>query len=254
MRLATWNVNGIRSVHRFGFVEWMKDQRLDVVCVQETKAQEDQLADAIRHPARYHAYWHSARKPGYSGVAIFSRHEPNRVTEGLGVPRFDREGRVLIAEYPQFTLINAYFPHSQHGLARLSYKLSFCRRVLRECRERSQRGERVILCGDFNIAHHEIDLAHPRENRNNPGFLPQERAWMTRLLESGFRDAFRHFVKDGGHYTWWSQRRGVRERNIGWRIDTFVCDEGLLDRLARVENQTKVRGSDHCPVVLALRA
>jgi exodeoxyribonuclease-3 len=252
VKLATWNVNGIRSAHRHGFADWMKAQRLDIVCVQETKAREEQLAEAVRHPGRYHGYWHSARKPGYSGVALFSKREPTRVSYGLGTDRFDAEGRVLIAEFSDFTLVNAYFPHSQHSLARLPYKLAFCRRLLRECRDRTARGEDIVMCGDFNIAHQEIDLAHPRANRKNPGFLPQERAWMDRLLGLGFRDGFRHFVQDGGHYTWWSQRRGVRERNIGWRIDTFVVSEGLVDRLRGAENQTRVRGSDHCPVVLSL--
>ena len=253
MKLASWNVNGIRAAHKAGFSKWFEGLGADVVCVQETKALPEQVDEALRSPKRYHGFWHSAEKKGYSGVATFSRREPKRVQHGFGDRRFDAEGRVLITEYERFTLINSYFPNSQRDHARLPYKLAFCARMLAECRERVARGQNVVVCGDFNIAHAEIDLANPRTNRDNAGFLPQERAWMSKLLDAGFRDAFRHFVKEGGHYTWWSQRPGVRARNIGWRLDTFVCNEELVDRLKKVENQIKVRGSDHCPVVLELK-
>ena len=253
MKLATWNVNGIRAAHKAGFAKWFDALGAEVVCIQETKALPEQVEEALRNPKRYHGYWHSAEKKGYSGVATFSRREPNRVQHGIGDARFDSEGRVLITEYDGFTLINAYFPNSQRDHARLSYKLAFCARMLAECQARVSRGQNVLVCGDFNIAHTELDLANPKTNKANAGFLPEERAWMTAFLGSGFRDTFRHFEKDGGHYTWWSQRPGVRARNIGWRLDTFVCNEGLTDRLERVENQVKVKGSDHCPVVLELK-
>jgi len=252
VKLATWNVNGIRAAHKAGFSDWFEALGADVVCLQETKAQPDQLDEAVRNPGRHHATWHSAEKKGYSGVAIISKREPNALQVGLGDPRFDAEGRVLIAEYGAFTLINAYFPNSQRDHARLPYKLDFCARMLAECQARVKKGQNVLVCGDFNIAHQEIDLANPKTNKKNAGFLPEERAWMTQFLAAGYADTFRHFEPGGGHYTWWSNRPGVRERNIGWRLDTFVCNAALLDRVEKVENQIRVRGSDHCPVVIEL--
>ena len=253
MKLATWNVNGIRAAHRGGFAKWFKQNELDVVCLQEVKATLDDLTPAQRNPGKHHAWWHSAEKKGYSGVAIISKTEPNQVQVGFGEPKFDCEGRVLIAEFPSFTILSAYFPNSQRDHARLPYKLAFCKRMFAECSERTARGQNVIVCGDFNIAHEERDLANPKSNRDNAGFLPQERAWMTKFLASGFRDAFREFVQENGHYTFWNQRPGVREKNVGWRLDSFVCSESLTDRLKGVEHQTQVRGSDHCPVVLELK-
>ena len=253
MKLASWNVNGIRAAHTKGFGRWFDALGADVVCVQETKALPEQVEEALRNPGRYHGFWHSAEKKGYSGVAIFSKREPNRVQHGFGEKKFDREGRVLIAEYDRFTIINAYFPNSQRDHARLGYKLAFCARMLRECKDRVAAGQHVLVCGDFNIAHEERDLANPKANRDNACFLPEERAWMSKFLGSGFRDTFRHFEPNGGHYTWWSQRPGVREKNIGWRLDLFACNAAFTGRLRGVEHQTQVRGSDHCPVVMELR-
>jgi exodeoxyribonuclease-3 len=253
MRLISWNVNGIRAAERSGFIPWFTKEQADVVCVQETKAHPDQLTFELLHPAGYHSYWHSAEKAGYSGVAIFSKSEPLRVTEGMGIPEIDREGRVLIAEYADFVLINAYFPNSQRDHARLGYKLSFCDRMLELCGKLRAQGKNVIVCGDFNIAHHEIDLRNPKSNIKNAGFLPEERAWMSRYIEAGFVDAFRHFTKDPGHYTWWSYRPGVREKNIGWRLDYHVVNEEFRERLSSAAIHPHVRGSDHCPVLLELK-
>lgn len=253
MKLASWNVNGIRAAHAKGFGKWFDGLGADVVCIQETKALPEQLEEALRNPRRYHGFWHSAEKKGYSGVATFSKQEPLKVQHGLGDNAFDSEGRVLIAEYPSVTVINAYFPNSQRDHARLDYKLAFCDRMLKECKARVKKGQNVVVCGDFNIAHQEIDLANPKSNKDNAGFLPEERAWMTKFLASGFRDTFRHFEPGGGHYTWWSQRPGVREKNIGWRLDLFVASESLADRLKAAAHQPKVKGSDHCPVVLDLK-
>jgi exodeoxyribonuclease III len=254
VKLISWNVNGIRACGRAGFADWFADQRADVVAIQEVKAFPEQLEEPLLHPGRYHSYWHPAKKPGYSGVAIYARKEPLALETGIGDPAVDDEGRILIARFAGFTLLNAYFPNSQREGARLPYKLEFCRKILAHARKRRKAGEHVVICGDFNIAHQEIDLRNPKSNQKNAGFLPEERAWMTKFLEAGFVDTFRHFNPDArDRYTWWSYRPGVRERNIGWRIDYFAANQELRDRLGRVAHQDQVRGSDHCPVELRLR-
>ncbi|MCP4007216.1 MAG: exodeoxyribonuclease III [bacterium] len=253
MKLFSWNVNGIRSVQRKGFLEWFEAQKPDIVCVQETKAQPHQLSEELLNPLGYHASWFSAEKKGYSGVATFSRREPLSVRKGMGNRLADREGRVLISEFPELTLINAYFPNSQREHTRLDFKLSFCHSMMRLMNKMRREGRHVALCGDFNIAHREIDLTNSKQNRNSAGFLPQERAWMDRLLKNGYVDSFRHFCDEPGHYTWWSQRLGVRERNIGWRLDYFATNPELVDRYRAARIQPQVKGSDHCPVVLELK-
>lgn len=253
MRLLSWNVNGLRACGRQHFPAWFEAQRADVVCVQETKCTPEQLDAFARNPLGYHSYWHSAEKAGYSGVAIFSRREPRAVTEGIGIPQIDREGRVLIAEYPGFTLLNCYFPNSQRDHARLGYKLEFCRSFLEFCQKRRAAGENLVICGDFNIAHHPIDLRNPKSNEKNAGFLPEERAWMDEFTQAGYTDTFREFEKGGGHYTWWSYRPGVREKNIGWRLDYFFTNSEHRDRVRQASHQPDIQGSDHCPVILELR-
>lgn len=253
MKLLSWNVNGVRSVYQKGFLRWFKAQDADIVCLQETKAHSSQLDEALLHPLGYHSYWHSAERPGYSGVVTYSRRPPLSVHEGIGVPEFDREGRVLVCEYRGFVLVNAYFPNSQRDHGRLDYKLRFCNAMLRFLNRLRRQGKHVVLCGDYNIAHKEIDLRNPKQNVNNAGFLPQERAWMDRLVKHKYLDCFRHFCQEPGHYTWWSYRAGVRERNIGWRIDYFFVNPELRRRLKRAEIQAKVKGSDHCPIALELR-
>lgn len=252
--LLSWNVNGLRAAERAGFLDWFAGQRPFAVCVQEIKAKPEQLTDALLHPHGYHGFFHPAEKPGYSGVATFTRDEPLAVVQGLGAGEFDREGRVLRTEFRDFVLVNAYFPNSQHDHARLDYKLRFCAAMLRLVNGYRRAGKHVLLCGDYNISHAEIDLANPRENRKSAGFLPEERAWMTRLLaRHGWVDTFRSRCAEPGHYTFWNSRPGLRERNIGWRLDYFVANPELMERVARIEHQTKVRGSDHCPVALRLR-
>jgi exodeoxyribonuclease-3 len=254
IKLASWNVNGIRAAGRIHFPEWFKEQKADVVCIQETKANPLQLTEDLLHPEGYHSYWHSAQKAGYSGVAIYSKKEPLSIQIGIGEPGVDAEGRVLIAEYPGFTLLNAYFPNSQRDHARLDYKLKFCGNILRFCEALKAQGKNVVICGDFNIAHREIDLTNPKTNRDNAGFLPEERAWMDEFLAQGYIDGFRHFVKDPGHYTWWSYRPGVRERNIGWRLDYFMVNHDFRDALKTASHQPHIKGSDHCPVLLTLKS
>lgn len=253
MKLASWNVNGIRACSRGGFLNWMKDEKADIVCLQEIKARPEQLEEEFRNPLKYHAYWNPAEKAGYSGVAVFSKKEPESVQYGLGDKEIDREGRVLLLKYKDFTLVNSYFPNSQRDHARLPYKLSFCQKFHKKVESLRKKGENVILCGDFNIAHNEIDLKNPKSNKKNAGFLPEERAWMDQFLKAGYTDVFRHFVKDPDHYTWWSYRPGVREKNVGWRIDYFIANEEFNGRLKSAQHRNEVFGSDHCPVVMNLK-
>lgn len=253
MKLVSWNVNGVRAAHRAGFLDWFEREGADIVCLQETKAQLEQLDQELHHPLRYHSYWHSAEKAGYSGTAIYSRQEPLSVQLGLGIPVIDREGRVLVAEYQNFTLLNAYFPNSQRDHARLDYKLSFCEEIFRFCEGLKKSGKNLILCGDFNIAHEAIDLRNPKSNENNAGYLPEERAWMSRFLAAGYSDVFRERTSEPHHYTWWSYRPGVREKNIGWRLDYHLLNREMNDRVAAARLQPDVRGSDHCPVILELK-
>jgi len=255
VKLLSWNVNGLRAAERAGLLDWLAGERPFAVCLQEIKARPEELSAELRNPARYHAYFHPAERPGYSGVATFTRAEPHAVVHGLGSPAFDREGRVLRLEFADFVLVNAYFPNSQRDHARLDYKLAFCAAILRLVNRYRAAGKHVLLCGDYNISHRAIDLANPRQNEKNAGFLPQERAWMDRFFgRHGWVDAFRSQCAEPGHYTWWSYRPGVRERNVGWRLDYFAANPEIVERIARVRHQSEVRGSDHCPVELVLRS
>jgi len=258
IQFRSWNVNGIRAAQKNGYLKWLADDGADIVCLQETKARPDQLDEALLAPAGYKSWYHSAKKPGYSGVAIYSRISPDNVIEGIGVSSIDDEGRVIIGEYPEWTVINAYFPNSQREHARLPYKLAFCREIKKVCEKYRKKGT-VLLCGDYNIAHRPIDLKNPKANEKNAGFLPEERAWMESFVggkgkSSDYIDTFRHFEKGPEHYTWWSYRPGIRARNIGWRLDYFCINPESADRLASAGHQTKVMGSDHCPVALSLKA
>jgi len=252
MKLASWNVNGIRAASRHGFLDWLQKEQADVVSIQETKANKEQLDAAIVNPDGYKSFWHSAKKSGYSGVAIYSKVEPISVNEGLGLEEFDSEGRVLVAEFPLFTLINSYFPNSQRDHARLDYKLRFCSAMGAFCETLRKKGKNLVLAGDFNIAHTEIDLKFPKANENNAGFLPQERAWIDAFLKTGYVDSFRHFDNSPGNFTWWSYRPGVREKNIGWRLDYHLVNSEFRGRLKNSLHRTKILGSDHCPVILEI--
>ncbi len=253
MRLITWNVNGIRAAQKNGFIRWFEKEAADVVCVQETKARPEQLEDGLLHPLGYHSVWHSAEKPGYSGVAIYSKKEPLEVRYGIGVPEIDREGRVILAQYPALTVVNAYFPNSQRDHARLGYKLMFCDQMLEFLEAQRRQGRHVALCGDLNIAHTEIDLKNPKTNMDNAGFLPEERAWLGKFIQHGWIDTFRHFTRDPGHYTWWSYRPGVRQKNIGWRLDYFLMNQENQARLKAAKHHGEILVSDHCPVSLELK-
>lgn len=253
MKLVSWNVNGIRACGKGGFLKWFEGEGADIVCVQEIKAHPDQLEETFKNPMKYHAIWNPAQKLGYSGTAIFSKKEPIDIEIGIGDKDIDKEGRVIIAKYPKFTLINSYFPNSQRDHARLPFKLDFCKKFLKKADSLRKKGENVIMCADWNIAHQEIDLKNPKSNKKNAGFLPEERAWMDQFIKAGYVDAFREFQKEGGHYTWWSYRPGVREKNVGWRLDYFMANEEFRDRLKASYHRNDIFGSDHCPVVVELK-
>jgi exodeoxyribonuclease III len=252
--ILSWNVNGMRAIHKKGFLTWLAQANPDILCLQETKCDESQLPAEVAHPAGYHALWHCATKKGYSGTALLSREVPLSVQVGLGLPEFDQEGRTIITEYPTFTLINCYFPNGSRDHSRVPFKMAFYEAFLDKCQELRARGQTVIFCGDVNTAHKEIDLAHPKSNQKTTGFLPEERTWMDQLVGAGYVDTFRHFHPNlAGQYTWWSMVTAARARNVGWRIDYFfIAAEGL----ARVEDAfilPEVMGSDHCPVGIRLR-
>jgi len=252
IRLASWNVNGVRAVEKKGFLEWLHEASPDVLCLQETKAHPDQLGNSLLNPLDYKADWDYPERKGYSGVATFTRPMPHEVAPGFGIERFDAEGRVLVSRYDAFTLLNVYFPNGKMSDERLRYKLAFYDAFLDHLKVRLDGGENLVVCGDFNTAHTEIDLSHPKENVRVSGFLPEERAWMDRLVEAGFTDSFRMFNKEGGNYTWWDMRTRARERNIGWRLDYFFVSEDLASRVTEASILSDVYGSDHCPVSLTL--
>lgn len=244
-------MNGIRAVEKKGFLEWLSREIPDVLCLQETKAHRGQvtpeLADPVVSGVRYRSWWSSAKKAGYSGTAIYSRVEPEDVRV-LGVSEFDDEGRVIIARFPEADVISAYFPNSQEAGARLGYKLAFNAAIREECDRIVASGRNVILCGDYNVAHKPIDLANPKSNEKNPGYLPEERAWMDSFIDSGYVDTFRAFCSEPQQYTWWSYRFKAREKNVGWRIDYACVNPGFMDRVASSTILSDVMGSDHCPV------
>jgi len=257
MRIISWNVNGIRAVEKKDFIPWMENDGADAVCLQETKARPDQLSPELlnikdKKGKTYHAYWANAKKPGYSGVAIYSKTEPLNV-KPLGVKEFDDEGRVLQADYGNFILISAYFPNSQDAGKRLDYKLAFCDAIFKLCKKYRRDKKHFILSGDYNIAHTPIDLARPKENEENAGYLPEERAWMDVYTAAGFVDTFRHLHPgETGKYTWWSYRLHARERNVGWRIDYHCVDPEFLPALGSSVIRAEVFGSDHCPIEITL--
>jgi len=252
MRLLSWNVNGLRSVVRNGFWEWLGADSPDVLCLQEIRIQPEQLTDDMRHAGGYHVAWNFGQRKGYSGVATLSRERPLAVQHGFGEARFDDEGRVLLTEHPGFTLINAYFPSGQRGHERVQFKLEFYEALLAYCQHLVRRGKRLVICGDLNTAHQAIDLARPTQNKKTSGFLPEEREALGRWLQGGFVDAFRHLHPEAREYTWWSNLHNARSRNVGWRIDYFLVTEDLLPAVRSATICSDVAGSDHCPVELCL--
>ena len=249
MKFISWNVNGLRAVLRKNFMDYFLQENPDALCIQETRAHPDDVDQLW--PAGYTTYWNWAEKKGYSGTAVFSRSRPLNVRRGIGMPKHDREGRVLTLEFADFFLVNVYVPNSQRELTRLAYRKKWDKDFLRYLKE-LEKSKPVIFCGDLNVAHTELDLAHPKENVGNHGFTPEERAGFSALVRVGFVDTFREFEKSGGHYTWWSPMPGVRKRNVGWRIDYFLISESLRSRLKGAFIHPEITGSDHCPVGIEL--
>ena len=254
MKITTWNVNGLRANLNKGGADWWNSEKPDVLCLQEIKALPDQLtAEQHSQFEGVQAIWNPAQRKGYSGVATFSRPEPLAIQKGLGDEQFDVEGRVIQTRYPGFSLFNIYFPNGQRDQTRLTYKLDFYTLLLDICDQMHAAGEQIIICGDFNTAHREIDLKNPKPNAKTSGFLPEERAWIDKYLRHGFVDAYRVLYPETVQYTWWTYRFGARGRNIGWRLDYFFVSEGLMPRVEDVIVHDEVMGSDHCPVTLVLR-
>lgn len=255
IRLVSWNVNGLRAVWKKGFVSTLEEMNADILAVQETKIQEHQLTPEMEDVQGYSAYWaHASVKKGYSGVGVYSRTAPQAVEYGISIPLYDEEGRILELDFGDFLFYNIYFPNGQMSEERLNYKLDFYREFFAHADRRREEGRYVIVTGDFNTAHNEIDLKNPRENRNTSGFMRIERDWIDRIVASGWVDTFRHFHPDTEKYSWWTYRFHARERNIGWRIDYFFVTQNMIDD-GRVKNafiDNTVYGSDHCPVGLEI--
>ena len=250
MRIMSWNVNGIRALtNKIDLIQLVKDRNIDILCLQEVKACEDQICLSIPD---FKVYWNAAEKKGYSGVAIYTKFTPLSVTYGINKEEHDKEGRVLTLEYEEFYLVNVYTPNSKEKLARLNYRLSWEDEFLKYLKKLEEK-KPVIFCGDLNVAHEEIDIKNPKENVGNAGFSPQERAAFTNLLNHGFIDSFRYLYPDKVKYSWWSYRMMARPRNIGWRIDYFVLSQSLKNRIIDSEILNEIEGSDHCPVVLTLK-
>jgi len=254
MILISWNVNGIRAVEKKGFIDWAKDCEADVLCLQETKAHKEQLSDKLINIDGYTSHWSSGERKGYSGVANYSKIEHEKTVTGFdGHEKFDCEGRILASWFDDIVLLNIYFPNGQKDDERLQYKLDFYDATLEFCEELRKAGKSLIICGDYNTAHNEIDLARPKANQKTSGFLPIERAWMDKFESFGYLDTFRTLHPDTTDaYSWWSYRSGARPRNVGWRLDYFYITPELLPKLKRAEILNDVMGSDHCPVLLEL--
>lgn len=252
MKIYSWNVNGIRAAIKKGFWQWAKASNADIICIQETKAEENQLEENDRLISPYQSFWNPARvKKGYSGTACFFHTPPLNFSTGLPNGQFGGEGRLIRLEYPDFYLFNIYFPNGKMNDERLAFKMGYYNAFLEYAEELRQK-KPIIVCGDFNTAHKEIDLKNPKANTEVSGFLPQERAWLDSLVAHGYHDTFRLFHPEGDQYSWWSYRFGARERNAGWRIDYFFISDELRPRLKNAWIEPNVQGSDHCPVAIEI--
>jgi len=254
LKILSWNVNGVRAAQRKGFLEWLAHEQPDILCLQETKAEKEQLDEELLMPEGYQTFWNnSKRKRGYSGTAIFTKIKPHKIHSGLGLKEFDQEGRTIVAEFGDLILFNIYFPNGKASPERLKFKLAFYEEFQKRALREIKKGKKVLICGDINTAHHPIDLARPKENIKISGFLPIEREWMDRFEQAGFHDSFRDFhPEESDHYTWWSMRAGARGRNVGWRIDYFYCSDNLKKQVKDAFILPEVMGSDHCPIGVEL--
>ena len=252
MKILSWNVNGIRAADKKGLFEWFKTISPDILCLQEIKALPEQVPPHLRNTPGYNIFFNSAERKGYSGVATFSKEKPIDVKKGFGIEKFDIEGRVLITEFPSFTLFNIYYPNGKKNQERLDYKLDFYDTFLGYADNLKAEGKNIVVCGDFNTAHKEIDLSRPKENSKISGFLPVERAWIDTFIDHRYVDTFRHFNKEPNQYSWWDMKSGARERNVGWRIDYFFVNKEFLPHVKKAFIMQDVMGSDHCPVGIEL--
>ena len=253
MKIISWNVNGIRAADKKGLFQWLQKESPDILCLQETKAQADQIPPHLKNTPGYNIYFNSAKRKGYSGVATYARKKPLNVCKGFGIERFDEEGRILITSFENFELFNIYFPNGKKDEVRLKYKLDFYDEFLLYTDNLKDKDKNIIVCGDFNTAHKEIDLAHPKANEKFSGFLPIEREWLDRFIDHGYIDTFRYFNKEPNQYSWWAMRTHARERNIGWRIDYFFINEEFLQNLKKAFIMQDVMGSDHCPIGIEIK-
>lgn len=254
MKLLCWNVNGLRAIDKKGFFSWFQNETPDILCLQEIKATPEQLPPHLRNLPGYHTFWNPAEKKGYSGVGTFSKIKPLSVKTGFGREKFDSEGRILITAFPTFTLFNIYFPNGKKNKERLQYKLDFYDAFLSHADNLKAHKHNIVICGDFNTAHKEIDLARPKENESISGFLPVERAWIDSFVDHGYIDTFRKFHIESNQYSWWDLKTGARARNVGWRIDYFFVNKEFLPKVKNAFILQQVMGSDHCPVGIELKS
>lgn len=254
MKIISYNVNGIRAAIKKGFVEWMEAGQFDIICLQETKANREQVDMEAIEALGYQHHWFSAQKKGYSGVAIFSKTAPDKVVTGCGVEEYDYEGRVIRADFGDLTIVNIYFPSGTAGDVRQEVKYRFLDHIFEWADELRKERPNLVIVGDYNVAHTEMDIHNPKGNKKNSGFLPEERDWMTKWFDNGFTDAFRHLNPEQVQYSWWSYRANARNNNKGWRIDYQSVSEPLKDKLKNCQQLTEVKHSDHCPVFLELES
>ena len=249
IKLLSWNVNGIRAAEKKGFIDWVTKESPDIICLQETKAHPDQLSEELLNINGYKSYFSSSIvKKGYSGVAIYTKQEPVKVEHGFGISKFDDEGRIIVADYKKFVLINIYYPNGKASEERLKYKMDFYDAFLKYAEKLKAKSKKLVICGDVNTAHKEIDLARPKENEKTSGFLPIEREWMDKFFDKGYLDTFRMFNSEPEQYSWWDQVTRARDRNVGWRIDYFFVSENFKKNIKDAFILQDVMGSDHCPV------
>lgn len=252
MKIISYNVNGIRAAIGKGFFEWLDQSGADIVCIQESKAQPDQIPLMEFENIGYQTFWHSAEKKGYSGVAILTKTKPDHVEYGIGIPEYDREGRFLRADYGDLSIVSVYHPSGSSGDERQAFKMKWLDDFYDKVHELKKERPNLIISGDYNICHKEIDIHDPKGNKNSSGFLPEEREWIGKFIDSGFIDTFREFHPEPDRYSWWSYRRQARDRNLGWRIDYHMVTENLKDRLKNADILDQVVHSDHCPITLEI--
>ncbi len=248
LRILSWNVNGIRAAYKKGILDLFEKEKPDILCLQETKAHPEQLVDELKNVTGYESFFSSAEKKGYSGVVTYTKNKPLNVQHGIGIKKFDSEGRFIVTEFESFTLFNIYFPNGKASKERLQYKMDFYEAFLKHLKKLLRQGKKIVICGDVNTAHKDIDLARPKANEKTSGFLPEERAWIDTLLKTGFIDTLRVFNQKPEQYTGWDMMTRARDRNVGWRIDYFFISDNLNDNLENAFILPEVMGSDHCPV------